>query len=398
MNIFAQAGHQIGDKIVSGLEAGVLDGVIFNARNADPQKIAEIVAGAKGANADAEILFDPEFYATRLIGTPNSQLGSLEEWDYFLSYRRRDLVRTEVVEEVLESARNAVSALDVTAHIAPNIYISQSFDSMEAGIALNFVERTKPVFEQAAKPVYATLAVDRRALLSPGDFKPFINDLTGLDNPPDGFYLLVGGGPINERSDVAQSELMDANVIAGWMMLNYALSQNGQRVVNGFADLLSPFLAAAGAHACATGWWSTLRTLTMGRYIKSARAGGQPPIIRYVSKLLMNRIKIDERFAYAQACPAIVNNLPLDSAYDNGTPSRTFEAMQTWEALASLNSDAVKEDIELSLASLRAQVSRAKSTYNQLRLANITDGYEAAIEYLDQLEGGIEAFRKLAEL
>ena len=39
-----------------------------------------------------------------------------------------------------------------------------------------------------------------------------------------------------------------------------------------------------------------------------------------------------------------------------------------------------------------------KECYNQLRLANITDGYEAAIEYLDQLEGGIEAFRKLAEL
>src|SRR5439155_7506456 len=127
--------------------------------------------------------------------------------------------------------------------------------------------------------------LDRRALLSPSDFKSFINDLTGLENPPDGFYLLVGGGPINERSDVAQSELMDANVIAGWMMLNHALSQNGQRVVNGFADLLSPFLAAAGSHACATGWWSTLRTFTMGRYVKAARAGGQPPIIRYVSKL-----------------------------------------------------------------------------------------------------------------
>ena len=77
MNIFAQAGHQTGDKIVSGLEEGVLDGVIFNARNADPQKIAEIVAGAKGANADAEILFDPEFYATRLI---ELQTASLVRW------------------------------------------------------------------------------------------------------------------------------------------------------------------------------------------------------------------------------------------------------------------------------------------------------------------------------
>ena len=398
MKIFAQTGLQSGDKVISGLNSEVLDGVIFTARNANPQKAGEQIAKARSMDDQAEVLLDPEFYATRLIGTPNSQLGSLEEWDYFISYRRRDLVRTQVVENVLQSVRDAVSGLDVTAHIAPNIYISQSFDSMEAGIALNFIERTKAVFEAKDKPVYATLALDRRALLSPGDFKPFINDLTGLENPPDGFYLLIGGGPISERSDVAQSELMDANVIAGWMMLNHALSQNGLRVVNGFADLLSPFLAVAGSHASATGWWSTLRTFTMGRYVRSDRAGGQLPIIRYVSKLLMNRIKIDERYAYAQALPAIVNNLPLDSDYDNGTPSRTVEAMQTWEALASLNRDVVKGDINSSLVSLKRGIKRAKDGYDQLRVENITEGYEAAAEYLDQLDGGIEAFKKLAEL
>jgi hypothetical protein len=398
MKIFAQTGHQTGDKATSGLQNEVIEGVIYNARNYNPQKAAERIDEARRESNEAEILFDPEFYATRQSGAPNSQLGSLEDWEYFVSYRRRDLVRTQVVETVLQSVRDAVSGLDVTAHIAPNIYISQSFDSMEAGIALSFIERTKDVFEGADKPVYATLAVDRRALLSPGDFKSFINDLTGLENSPDGIYVLVGGGPINERSDVAQSELMDANVIAGWMMLNLALSQNGLRVVNGFADLLSPFLAVAGSHACATGWWSNLRTFTMGRYVKSERGGGQLPTIRYLSNRLMNRIKIDERYAYSQALPEIVNGLPLDREYDNGTPSRTVEAMQTWEALSSLNQDVVRDDIEESLTRLKRRIRRAKEAYDELRLENITDGFEAATEYLDQLDGAIDAFKKLAEL
>jgi len=398
MKIYAQTGFQTGDKVTSGLADNLIDGVVFNARNSNPERAAERIAKAHAANAEAEILFDPEYYATRLIGTPNNQLGSLEDWNYFTSQRRRDLVRTEVVDRALASVRDAVDDLNVSAHIAPNIYISQSFDSMAAGIALNFIERTKSIFKDTGKPVYATLALDRRALLSPDDFKSFINDLTGLENPPDGFYVLVGGGLITERSDIAQSEVMDSNVIGGWMLLNYVLSQNGFRVVNGFADLLSPFLAAAGAHACATGWWSTLRVFTMGRYVRPDRGGGQQPTIRYISKLLMNRIKVDERLAYERVLPRVVNGLPLDREYDKGTPTRMIEALQTWEALSSLNHDVVDSDIDACLQNLRDRVDGARTAYNRLRLAGLTEGFETTNEYLDQLTGGLDAFKRLAEL
>jgi hypothetical protein len=50
------------------------------------------------------------------------------------------------------------------------------------------------------------------------------------------------------------------------------------------------------------------------------------------------------------------------------------------------------------LVSLKRGIKRAKDGYDQLRVENITEGYEAAAEYLDQLDGGIEAFKKLAEL
>ncbi len=396
MRVFAQHGHQPSDKITRGLEEGAIDGVIFSSRYLNPDKVQEKLDDAYLANPAAEILLDSEFYASRLKGTPNSQLGYLERQSYLKTYRRRDLVRTEVVERALREVYQSVRYLPVTAHIAPNIYISQSFDSMEAGIALNFIERAKSVFGDSEKPVYATLAVDRRALLSPSDFLSFLNDVTALGTAPEGFYLLVGGGSITERSDLVQSEIMDANVLGGWMMINFSLAQNGFKVINGFADVLTPFLSAAGATACATGWWSNLRTFSMGRYVKPEGAGGQLPIVRYLSKLLLNRLRIDE-LSYAAVVPGIINGLSSDDEYLNAIPGRTTEALQTWEALSSLNSN-VSDQLEVSLANLLDLIAQAYTAYSTLTTYGITAGYETTTEYLDQLSGGIEVFRRLAEI
>src|SRR6266436_5238162 len=83
MKILAQHGHQPGDKIHRGLKENVTDGVIFSARYSPPDKARTLINEARLLKADAEILLDPEFYATRLLGTPNSQLGSLPDWSYF---------------------------------------------------------------------------------------------------------------------------------------------------------------------------------------------------------------------------------------------------------------------------------------------------------------------------
>ena len=56
-----------------------------------------------------------------------------------------------------------------------------------------------------------------------------------LETPPDGFYVLVAAGNVEARA-----ELLNAEVIAGWMFLNHVLSVNGFLVINGFSDLLTP--------------------------------------------------------------------------------------------------------------------------------------------------------------
>ena len=397
MRVLAQHGHQPSDKITRGVAEGIIQGAIISPRYVGPEKVAEKLVEIRGANAGAELLLDPEYYATRQIGTPNNQLGYLEDWAYFTSQRRRDLVRGPAVEEALRSVYDAVSGLDVSAHVAPNIYIPQSFDSMEAGIALNFVAGARGAFAAGEKPVYATLAIDRRALLSPADFSTFLDDLTALETPPDGFYVLVGGGLIDERSDLVHSEVVDANVIAGWMLLNFVLAQNGFEVINGCADLLSPFLTAAGGSGTATGWWSNLRLFSMGRYIKPEGRGGQLPIVRYVSKLLMNRIRNDELRAYATFVPGTLNSLPHDADY-TGVPGRTSEALQTWEAISSLNAEVSDGAIETKLGTLSDRVEQARAAYAALQRRGISEGIETVTEYLGQLSGAIENFRRLAEL
>jgi hypothetical protein len=397
MKVYAQHGHQPSDKIASGLREKVIDGVIFSARYADPERMRERIAETRDQRRDADVLVDTEFYATRQIGTPNSQLGYLEDWNYFTAQRRRDLVRSDVVEGVLKNTFEGMAGLDVSAHIAPNIYISQSFDSMEAGIALNFISGAKTAFA-GEKPVYATLAVDRRALMNTTDFKAFLNDLTMLEIPPDGFYVLIGGGLINERNDLAHSEVVDAKIIGGWMLLNFILSQNGFRVINGCADILTPFLGVAGGQAGATGWWSNLRVFSMGRYIKPEKPGGALPITRYVSKLLLNRIKVDELVAYSRVLPDVLNRLPHDKDYTGGLPTRTIEALQTWEAVDSLNNELLDRDLEKSLNNLSGRIAQAKAAYAQLESRGLSEGIETVTEYLDQLSGATDEFKKLAEL
>ncbi len=400
MKLFAQHGHQPSDKIKRGLDEKIIDGVIFSPRYVNPDKLNNLIVDLRNSNEIAEIFIDPEFYATRHADNPNNQLGYLTDWKYFKPQRRRDLVTAKTVDSVLQKTFEIMSPYGPSALVSPNIYISESFDSMEAGISLNFINQSKTLASKVKKtiPVYATLAVDYRALLNANDLKAFLNDITALDNPPDGFYILIGRGMINERSDIVNSEIVTSAVIGGWMLINYILSINEFQVINGYSDILTPFLGAVGGFAGATGWWSNLRTFTLGKYIRSERSGGRAPNIKYLSKKLLNRLKLEERENYTEIIPDIKNNLLHDHDYDNGVPDRSIESLQTWEAIASLNKDIIRGDIEESVDVLEKAVVDAGDAYSKLVGVGLTEGYGAVNEYLGTLSESINTFRKLAEI
>ena len=399
MKLYAQHGFGPKDKILNGLSEGTIDGVIFSTKYAGPDKIPTLISKIQEQAVSADILVDPEFYAVFYAGHEQAKLGYLEDWPYFSVPKRSELETDKMVNHILRNAFKAISKLEVSAIIAPNIFISKSFDSIEAVIAKNFLRRTQPVFKRTGdtRPVYATLAIGRDALLNPSEFKAFLHDITALSDPPDGFYLLIGSGPTGERAELTRSEIIHADVVAGWMLLNHTLSLNGFQVINGCSDILTPFLGAAGGQAGATGWWTNLRSFSMNRYISSG-SGGRLPIVKYLSNVLLDRIRHTSRNAYAKLLPEVNNGLPHDTDYEKGEPDRNVEALQAWEAISRLNDNLIDPNIGTSLKMLSSAVKKTRSTYDELASAGLSEGVEASYEYTQALQQALKSFKEIAEL
>ena len=195
--------------------------------------------------------------------------------------------------------------------ISPNILITRSFDSIEAAIAKIFVRLAGDARKKLGsdRPLYATLAVSREALLDRTELFSFLEDITVLDTPPDGFYVLIAASNEDARADI-----FHADVIAGWLLINHSLSVNGYQVINGYSDLLTPFLGITGAAAGATGWWLNSRAFSLGRFLPAG--GGRLPTQRYLSKNLLNRItyielgEIINLRRQLPGIPEVLNGLP----------------------------------------------------------------------------------------
>lgn len=400
MRLYAQHGHASADKMHIAIQKGMIDGAILSSRYLKPDSTKNLIDELRTVNPDIDILVDPEFYATRYLGTPNSQLRYLQEWPHFVPRQRNELlVGTNAIDTTLERAYKTQMGLGCTALISPNIYVSSSFDSIEAAIAISFFSRTKTIAAEMGivMPVYATVAVGRDALIDKREYITFLNAITSVEPAPDGVYVLVGAGPTDERSGTVRSEIMVPEVIAGWMLMNYSLALNGLIVVNGYSDILTPMLGIAGGYAGATGWWSNLQVFSMGRYVKGS-GGGRLPLIRYLSTTLLNRITISERQAFAEVVPDVVNALGTDTLYERKEPGRTQEALQAWEAIASLNKDIISDDMNAGLKRMQERIVHAKICYDTLQSYGFSDNYEVNIDYLTNLSQSLIAFKELAEI
>jgi hypothetical protein len=392
MRLFAQAGHGTGDKVTNGLSENLIDGVIFRPKDLQRDTLTSRISDMRQYFPQADILLDPQFYLSLYADLPAVNIGNMSDWAHFKSFRRGELELTQNVDQVLEEFYNDISQLAVTSVIAPNIYISQSFDSREAVIAKNFIRQARRIFSKTSLtlPLYASLVVCREALQDRKEFEEFINDITLLDEPPDGFYLIVGS-----RSSDAKSDIYHADVVANWMLLNLSLSVNGYRVINGYSDIMTPFLGTAGGYAGATGWWSNLRMFSMESYFPSS--GGRLPVMRYLSKLLLNRITFSEKEALSIFAPNVINNLPHDADY-SPEPERTMEILQSWEALKSLNDELLADSQQTSLDNCLNAVKQAQDAYGKIAQYGIILDQKSRDEHLLALLEGLQQFKERAEL
>jgi hypothetical protein len=402
MKLFAQDGHQPSDKIARGLQEGFIQGVILSAKYTHPDQCARRVAELIEIMPSADILIDPEFYAARMIGTPNCSLRHLEDWPFFRPYRRNELIGQQaVISRCLRDAISSISEMRPTAVICPSVYISASFDSFEAAATLAFAQQCRPIADElhVQRPIYATMAIHHAAFERQQELKDYLDILSRLRPRPDGFYLIVGGGTVDETADIARSDLLKPTVLAGWMLMNYVLRQNGFSVINGFSDLNSPLLAAASCNACATGWWTTLQTFAMSRYLKQPGKGGAQPLTRYLSCALLARPKRQDYEAFRTVVSEVRNNLRSDMWFDDNKRivTRTEEALQTWDVISSL-CNPMTEDISANLHVIQRYRERSRQTKSRLTAAGFTEDQEAHDEYLTCIEEAVKMFVSLAEL
>lgn len=402
MKLFAQHGALDGEKTNEGFARGLLDGVIYSPRDVALETLRTKLDSLATNHADAERLVDPQYYAIFQNGAEEARLGYLQEdyGAYFQPRRRGQLERENQIQQDLTSALAFQASLNVTSIIAPNILIPNSLNSIEAVIAKNFIRLSAAQYRvlNDTRPLYATLAISRNALGDKQELVEFLNEITVLEDPPQGFYVLVSA-----RNAEARSDIYNMDVIADWMFINHVLTLNGFEVTNGYSDILTPFLGAAGAKAGALGWWSNLRSFSLDRFGPSP-GGGRLPIQRYASLALLNRITFFELDQLRGLLPAVLNNLPTDALYDpaNGRegsePQRNMEVIQSWEAVKSLNSSLVTSDQALSLENCRNAVTQAVALYETIQGLSLRLDSKSNAEHLPPLADGIRSFAKLAEL
>jgi hypothetical protein len=400
MKILIQHGSNAGDKVETALSENLADGVIFSPRDITFIALQAKLQAIKKNYPKAEKYFDPQFYATFLAGDSDSRLGNLLSDgynSYFRGYRRSQLESEKVVEEILRSSFEFQKQLEVDAIIAPNILVHRSFDSIYAFISKNFVRMTRTVFKELKinKPVYATIAISRDALCDKKELEEFIKDITALKDPPDGFYVLVASQSPESRLDI-----YNADVIAGWMRINHSLKLNGFKVLNGYSDILSPFLGAAGADAGATGWWSNLRTFSLSKF-EASEGGGRLPNQRYLSNNLLNRITYFELDALREQVPKVLNGLSRDDDYDKdkgSMPERNVEVFQSWEALKAMASKISGKKRVDDIKTCLGLIDKASKTYDLITSKKIRLEPRSNGEHLASIQEAIKLFCDRAEI
>ena len=195
--------------------------------------------------------------------------------------------------------------------------------------------------------------------------------------------------------------LEESDVLSRWMLINRVLTQSGYEVINGYADLLAPYLGAAGATAVASGWWNTLKVFSLKKFGPSVGMARQP-VPRYASAALLKSIRYTELEGLRGGFPEVLNGDPTDVYYEAAEGSRPTasqdEALQNWACLRKLGEMVVPRDAEGTLAACEAALTQAEDIYARIGAEGFALRERSNKEHIEYIREELRAFRTLAEL
>ncbi len=400
MKLYAQHGFQPGKRITQGLADGLIDGVIYSAKDTDPSRLEEVLR-AQAPRSDR--FLDPQYYACIVATQPGARLGWLlseeDGYPYFRARRRAELEREVNVQADLEACIAFQAPLPLTAIIAPNIVIRRSFDSVEGTIAKDFIRNTAIVAQRIApgKPVYGTLAVSTAALGDRVELQNFLQEITEIESPPVGLYLLL------ERPDQAiPVSLTEQDVLSRWMLINHTLKINGFKLINGYTDGISPYIGAVGGDAVASGWFNTLKAFSLKKFEPAVDQFARRAVPRYTSKALLRSIRYTEFHDLRDTFPEVLNGRPTDAYFDKAEGSEpaeaAYEALQNWDALRIMISQCISGSVEDALTNCHLALNDAQDLYGRITGLGYTLRDRSSDAHIEPIRYELKKFAELAEI
>ncbi len=395
MALYAQHGHAKSDKLVTAMESGDVDGIIFAARNEKPDNLESCLQEYRD-QYNVELLLDPQFYVSTL-NPPNDRFLPQYPW-YQAGRTAADFVGLRKLQQYVRDVIDFQLRLPLTRLISPTV-LFDSFDDRWSQVALNLADAALEYCAGLADapPLLLSFAFSEQALTSRTDLDSFLDQVTGWD--AHGVYLLAS------RDENSYWQRFDEQRLSQLLYAVYVLSTlNGLEVVSGYSDFYGVALRAVGARAIASGWSQGLRQFNRRNFIRRP-PGGQPPRMRYSSAPLLNSIFLSEleQVFDAGALHAALSGVPLDQVITTASSPeasdwnpRTSE-LHHWQTLKSLD-NTLTGDPAADLTAWTLRIQNAVALYGRLSAAGVLFERTTGADHLRDWRSAVANFRNSVNL
>ena len=317
MTILAQNGYALGDgnrnKVLQGLRAGSLSGVVMSPNNLAPKTTKNRLAEIADNFPHSMRLVDPQAYVA-FVG--NRKDKNLQKYDHYQPTLNGSIFNPSAKRRLVEKTIEWQLGLEVSAIMSPTVAIDafeDAYDQLAFDLARESIEQYS-----GDKPLFVNLLISENALFQTDAIESWVLKLHELS--ANSFYLVV----LRDDGNYTQS-FRHVSQLVGLLRICHQLASISRHVLVGYCDMLSLMLHAVGVSGTCTGWWHNLRQFTIDRFVDddSIRLRGVP---RYSSRPLINPISAEVLIGLQEAGTKlpVLSRTPYDLRFSgDAVPTKT---------------------------------------------------------------------------